>query len=147
MFSEKINKISRIYIILLIVSFPILILSCNSDVEKSENNSKKYTGKPNIEFFKTTHDFGVLTEGEIVECSFRFKNSGKAPLKILSVDADCGCTVPEFSLEYVLPGKEGVIKAVFNSEGFRNNIYKTIDVETNADSEYIELVLTAFIEK
>ena len=146
MFSEKVNKISEIYLIVFILSLPVFISSCDLNDEKSGNNSTEYTGKPNIEFYKITHDFGVLKEGEIVECIFRYKNDGKAPLKILSVVTDCGCTVPKFSTEDVLPGKEGIIKVVFDSSGYRNNIYKTIDVETNTDSKYTELVLTAFIE-
>lgn len=139
-------QITKIQISIFLLSLSFLIYSCESNDKKSGNNSKEYTGNPNIEFYKTSYDYGVLKEGEIVECIFRYKNTGNAPLKILSVIADCGCTVPEFSSEDVLSGKEGVIKVVFNSTGFRNNIYKTIDVETNANSKYIELVLTAFIE-
>jgi len=134
----------QFYIIL--GSFVFLAFSCN-DVEKKETKSKKeYTGKPKIEFNKTAHDFGTLKEGEIVECTFLFKNIGEAPLKLLYVDADCGCTIPQYSKDEVFPGENGKIKAVFDSDGFRNNIYKTIDVETNADSTITELVITAFIE-
>ena len=146
MFSKKINKIFRFFLIVFILNLQLIFLSCNSNDEIKINDSTKYTGKPNIEFNKISHDFGELTEGEIVECIFRYKNTGKAPLKILTVVTDCGCTVPEFSSENVLPEKAGMIKVVFNSTGFRNNIYKTIDVETNTESKYIELVLTAFIE-
>ncbi len=122
-----------------------IIFSCNENQNTVEKN-EEYSGKPKIEFYKTSHDFGTLKEGEIVECIFKFKNTGEAPLKLLYVDADCGCTVPEFSKKEIKPGEEGKIKAVFNSEGFRNNIYKTIDVETNADSLITELIITAFIK-
>ncbi len=146
MFSKKISEIFKICFIVFILNLPVIISSCNSNDEITLNDSTEYTGNPNIEFNKISHDFGELTEGEIVECTFRYENTGKSPLRILTVDTDCGCTVPEFSSEDVLPGKTGVIKAVFNSAGFRNNIYKTIDVETNTESKYIELVLTAFIK-
>lgn len=130
----------------ILFSFIFLALACNDAELKGTKSNKEYTGNPKIEFNKTTHDFGTLKEGEIVECSFIFKNVGNSPLKILSVDADCGCTVPKYSEKEVLPGEEGIIKAVFDSNGFRNNIYKTIDVETNADSTITELVITAYIE-
>lgn len=122
----------------------LAIISCNNTENKKVDEI--YTGKAKIEFLKQEFDFGTLKEGEIVECTFIFKNTGDSPLKITSVDADCGCTVPKYSNEKILPGKKGKIKATFNSEGFRNNIYKTIDVETNADSTITELVITAFIE-
>ncbi len=118
-------------------------MSCNN--EEDTKKEAEYTGKPIIEFNETSHDFGDLKEGEIVECSFRFKNTGKAPLLIKDVVPDCGCTVPEFDKEPILPGEESKIKIVFNSAGFRNNIYKTIDVETNTEKGFTELILTAFI--
>ena len=128
-------------VILLMFSF-----SCNNS-DKPETTKKNYSGKAEIEFYKTAHDFGTLNEGEVVECTFKYKNVGNAPLSLLYVEADCGCTVPEYSKGEILPGEEGKIKAVFNSDGFRNNIYKTIDVETNTDSSITELVLTAYIER
>lgn len=119
------------------------LMSCNNEGETKPD--EKSTGKPVIEFNKTSHDFGDLKEGEIVECSFYFKNTGKGPLLIKEVTPDCGCTVPEFDKEAILPGEESKIKIVFNSAGFRNNIYKTIDVETNTEEGFTELILTAFI--
>jgi hypothetical protein len=118
--------------------------SCSQD--KDNENKKKYNGKPEIVFVEKTHDFGTIMEGEVVECSFYFKNTGAAPLKIVDVVPDCGCTVPEFDKNEILPGQESKIKVVFNSEGFMNNVYKTIDVETNTEKRYYELVLTAFID-
>lgn len=136
------------YKIIISIIFVILLNSCNSADNKETNNkiTINYSGKPKIEFQKKEFDFGTLKEGEIVECTFTFKNIGTAPLKITSVDADCGCTVPQYSTDEILPGKEGQIKTIFNSDGFRNNIFKTIDVETNADSIITELTISAFIE-
>jgi hypothetical protein len=118
-------------------------VGCNQDNNNSHAN--KTEGTPEIEFKKTTHDFGELKEGEIVECSFYFKNTGDAPLLIKDVVPDCGCTVPEFKKEEIMPGEESRIKIIFNSAGFRNNVYKTIDVETNTKDAYTELTLAAFI--
>lgn len=123
-----------------------IFFSCSENKDAEKEVKTNYSGKPKVEFYKTLHNFGNLKEGEIVECTFKFKNIGTAPLKLTYVDADCGCTTPQYSKDEILPGKEGKIKAVFNSEGFRNNIYKTIDVETNSDTTITELVITAFVE-
>ncbi len=136
------NKISLILFVFVVSLF----YSCSENEEVNTKAKNNYTGKPKIEFYKTTHNFNTLKEGEIVECTFKFKNVGTAPLKITSVDADCGCTTPKYTKDEILPSKEGTIKVVFNSDGFRNNIYKTIDVKTNSDSTITELVITAFVE-
>jgi len=139
----EILKTLQFFIILLTAS---ILISCNTEKEKKNTVKKTYSGDAKIEFYNTHYDFGTLIEGEIVECIFKYKNIGDAPLKMLSVTADCGCTVPEFNQKKLLPGEEDKIKVVFNSSGFRNNIYKTIDVETNTTEKYFELVLTAYIE-
>ena len=144
------RSIKETYYILIIFGLSSILLlfsSCSNNTDNSETTKKEYSGKAKIEFYKTAHDFGTLKEGEVVECTFNYKNIGDAPLILLYVEADCGCTVPEYSKGKILPGEDGKIKAIFDSNGFRNNIYKTIDVETNADSSITELVLTAFIEK
>ena len=136
------NKIS----IILYVFLSLIFNSCKETKNNEQKINTKYSGKAKIEFYKTSHDFGTLKEGEIVECTFVFKNTGTAPLKIKSVNADCVCTTPQYNKNFILPGKEGKIKAVFDSNGFRNNIYKTINVETNIDSAITKLIITAFIE-
>jgi hypothetical protein len=65
----------------------------------------------------TSRDFGTISEGQKLEVAYRFMNSGDKPLIIARVQPSCGCTVAEQPDEPILPGKEGVIKASFNSEG------------------------------
>ena len=65
----------------------------------------------------TSRDFGTIPEGQKLEVAYRFLNSGDKPLIIARVQPSCGCTVAEQPDEPILPGKEGVIKASFNSEG------------------------------
>jgi Protein of unknown function (DUF1573) len=79
----------------------------------------------------TFKDMGKVKEGEVVNVSFRFKNTGDHPLVIASVTASCGCTVPEKPEEPIAPGAEGVIKANFNSDGQREINRKNIFVDAN----------------
>lgn len=65
----------------------------------------------------TFRDFGKVKEGEILEVSFRFKNTGDKNLVISDVRPGCGCTDGQKPEEPIAPGKEGVIKAKFNSKG------------------------------
>ena len=62
--------------------------------------------------------------------TFEFKNTGNQPLMITNVQSTCGCTVPSFPKEPILPGKTGKIDVKYNMSP--GPIRKTITVESNA---------------
>lgn len=79
----------------------------------------------------TSQDLGQIKEGTTVEVTYRFRNAGDHALVIANVTASCGCTIPEKPEEPILPGKEGVIKAKFNSAGRPGRNSKDISVTAN----------------
>jgi hypothetical protein len=79
----------------------------------------------------TDRNYGNIPEGKKLEVAYRFLNSGNKPLIIARVQPSCGCTVAEQPEEPIQPGKEGVIKASFNSEGRTGINNKTIFVVAN----------------
>ena len=70
-----------------------------------------------LQFDAETHDFGPVAEGTMATHEFRFKNTGNQPAVIANVQASCGCTTPDWTKTPVLPGKTGIIKAIYNSAG------------------------------
>lgn len=76
-------------------------------------------------------DLGKVKEGQVVEVSYRFKNTGTKPLVIMDVTASCGCTIPEKPEQPFAPGEEGVIKAKFDSKGRPGENRKHINVDAN----------------
>ena len=63
-----------------------------------------------ITFTKSGYDFGTIKEdGGKVEYVFEFENTGSAPLIVSNVRPSCGCTVPEWTKDPVLPGQKGSI--------------------------------------
>ncbi len=86
---------------------------------------------PTIEFEKTEYDFGTVTDGDKIEFSFDFKNTGKADLLIRKTRASCGCTAVTVSSEPIKPGKKNSIKAVFDTSGKSGKQSKIITVITN----------------
>ena len=106
-------------------------------------------GKADIKFEKTSHDFGTCPEEDpIVSYTFQFTNVGDAPLVIHQAVASCGCTVPEYTQEPVLPGKKGTIKVTYNGTGkYPGHFKKSITLRTNGKTEmmrlYIEGEMTA----
>ncbi|HAN77179.1 MAG TPA: DUF1573 domain-containing protein [Bacteroidales bacterium] len=128
----------------------VFIGSCNNN---STNNTAEPKGAPDVEtggitalkFEETTHDFGAIYTGEVLEITFRFTNTGKTNLQLGSVHADCGCTTPEFSTAPIAPGAEGKIKVRFDSKGFSGNVYKSIKVVANTEPAEHFLYLVADI--
>ena len=88
-----------------------------------------------IEWIDTEKNLGTINEGQKSEVVFRFKNVGDKPLIVKNVVAQCGCTAPEPSKEPVMPGKEGFVKAVFDSQGRAGENSKQLTVHTNTDPE------------
>jgi hypothetical protein len=85
-----------------------------------------------IEFKKTVHDYGVIYEGGDGECEFEFKNVGREPLVLSNVTSSCGCTVPSWPREPIMPGKTAVIKVKYNTSRI-GAISKTVTVHSNAE--------------
>lgn len=86
---------------------------------------------PSIAFTQELHDFGDINEGDVVEHTFTFKNTGDAPLIISNARASCGCTVPQWPKEPIAVGEEGEIKVRFNSKGKPGMQNKTVTVTAN----------------
>ena len=86
---------------------------------------------PVIEFIVDSHDFGKISEGEKISFTFPYTNSGKGGLIINSASASCGCTVPSYSKEPLLPGEKGKIEILFDSNGRLGVQHKTIAIRTN----------------
>jgi len=113
----------------------------------AQNNTKPKTGKPDIFFESPSFDFGTITEGTNVDMTFKFFNSGSAPLLIKNVKPACGCTGAEFPKEPIMPGKSGVIKASFSSAGFKGqNVHKSITVTTNIDDNGSDKVVVIYLK-
>ncbi|WP_205513382.1 DUF1573 domain-containing protein [Longitalea arenae] len=97
-------------------------------VSKEALDSSKFT---TIEWIDSTRDYGKINEGQKLDVSFRFRNTGDKPLVILAVRPGCGCTAAEPPKEPIAPGAEGTIKASFNSDGREGHNSKDIFVEAN----------------
>jgi hypothetical protein len=98
-----------------------------------------------MEFETMEHDFGTLQEGDVVEYTYNFKNTGEVPLIIQDVKGSCGCTVPDWSKEPVAVGAAGFIKAKFDSKGKTGSQNKKVTVTANTSPKQTVLSFTAMI--
>ena len=110
----------------------ILILS----VGLFNATSNKVESKPSkvaiISFETEVIDYGTIEQHSDGERLFAFTNEGDAPLLITNVKTSCGCTVPSYSKEPILPGKSGELKIKYDTK--RPGAFtKTITVTSNAE--------------
>jgi hypothetical protein len=103
--------------------------------------------KTTIEFTDTKHDFGTITEGEVVQHAYHFKNTGTNPLLISKAEASCGCTVPEWPKEPIPPGGEGDIVVQFNSRNRTGHQQKNVLIYSNAQLEAMSIGFTVEVKE
>jgi hypothetical protein len=96
-----------------------------------------------MDFDKKVHDFQKIFSGEKVSYSFKFTNTGKAPLLISAVKSGCGCTVGDYTKDPVKPGDQGKITVVFNSSGRKGFQSQSVSVLNNSVESPVTLQITA----
>ncbi len=127
--------------LILLISTSILLFACSSGSDKVNSDHLNFpataTGQlpehlPELSFTDTVFNFGTITEGEKVEYTYKFVNSGDAELVISRVETSCGCTaLKSWPREPISPGDGGVIEVVFNSDQKTGKQNKSIKVIAN----------------
>ena len=140
----KINKMKKLSLIIFSI-LAISIVSCKEDatskikqanLEKAQTRNVKANNAeaPVMTFEKTEHDWGVISEGEKVETTFKFKNTGKSALIITEIKGSCGCTVPKnWDKQPIQPGQESEFTVQFNSKNKPNKQQKNVTVTCNTN--------------
>lgn len=160
---RKINFLSALAIC-------IVVISCKKEASPSENdsNSKQLEtitpiatevspktsvselpvdGKyPVMTFTESEYNFGEISQGDKVQHTFMFKNTGEADLIITHAQASCGCTVPDYPKDTpIKPGESGKIKVTFNSAGKSGQVMKTVTISCNTKTQSELLKIKATI--
>ena len=100
---------------------------------------------PTLDWGDTEWDFGTINEGDVVEHSYTFVNTGQAPLIIESAKPSCGCTVPSWTKEPIPVGGTGEILVKFDSKGKPNIQTKTVTVTSNTWPKVTTLRFKTFV--
>lgn len=127
--------------------------ACNESASKkvnqekaTENAEKKAAASAAMSFDKTTHDFGNIEEGETVQTTFSFTNTGQSDLIIVDARGSCGCTVPDYPKNTpIAPGATGQIVVSFDSSNKPNMQQKTVTISANTASGRETLRIKAMV--
>lgn len=95
---------------------------------------------PKMTFEANEVDYGVILQGSNPLRVFNFKNTGNQPLIISHAHGSCGCTVPGYPKEPILPGESGKIEVRYDTN--RIGVFqKTISVSTNEGKDSHNLIV------
>lgn len=130
------------YFVLLSIGF--LFNACNNDQKSktvTEKSKADTTLKAPIMDFTGGNivDLGIIKEGEKIGHTYKFVNSGNAPLQISYANASCGCTVPTWPKNKIPPGGKGEISIVFNSKNKEGKLMKNVSIFANTKPEFNNL--------
>ncbi len=93
---------------------------------------------PVMTFEKTLHDYGTIKKGSDGSYDFVFTNTGKEPLILSKPRSNCGCTVPDWPQQPIMPGQSNKIKVTYNTN-IVGPINKQVTVISNASNSPIVL--------
>ena len=110
-----------------------LIITCF--LLPSTSTAEQSLPLPQTEIAERIFDFGQVRQGTVVEHEFNIKNSGAAPLKILKIHTDCGCTAASLDSYTIPAGAAAKIKMSFDTENFDGPKVKTARIYTNDPKE------------
>jgi hypothetical protein len=142
------KKLFHLIIFIIIIGFS----GCNEsaskkvDQEKAGAASETKTITAEMNFDKVSHDFGTIEEGETVQTTFNFTNTGRADLLIVDARGSCGCTVPKYPKNIpIKPGETGQILVSFDSSNKPNMQQKTVTISANTQSGRETLRIKAMV--
>lgn len=117
-------------------------------VNPNEALIKEAQSKPltNVAISESMFDFGDIKKGDVKSHTYEITNTGTNPLIIAEVKPGCGCTVPEFTKEPILPGKKGKISLKFDSGAFSGVVHKSAEIFANVAKAPITINFTANIK-
>ena len=137
---------------LTIITLSFFFSACNESASSKINpNNKssiqKESNYAEITFDRVFHDFGMVSEGEIVKTIFKFTNTSENDLYIVDAMGSCGCTVPKYPKNIpIKPGGTGEIEVNFDTNGRPDLQQKLVKVSANTLTGGQLLRIQAFVE-
>ena len=120
------------------------------DAHEGHDHKEKPTNPQDLTvmtFKQTTKEFGSVAEGEIVERTFYFTNTGTKPLTISNARGSCGCTIPQWPRSPIAPGGKGEIKVRFNTNKKSGKRNQVVTIVANTNPKITTLSLTGEVMK
>lgn len=113
------------------ITLILLLLSSISLTSFAQNNLENDLAGI-FQFEEETINYGTINQNDNGIRVFKFKNTGKSPIVISKIKTSCGCTVPTYSKEPILPGSSGTIEVKYATNRL-GKFSKSLTIYSNAD--------------
>ena len=101
---------------------------------------------PIMSFDNLIVDYGEIEQHSDPLRVAKFTNTGNAPLVIKNARGSCGCTVPTYPKQPIMPGETAEIEIRYDTKRL-GNINKTVTITTNQDGDPVVLRVQGKINK
>lgn len=89
-----------------------------------------------LQFEQLTIDYGDIEKGSDPYRVFVFTNTSDEPVAIKNAKGSCGCTVPEYPKEPIMPGEKNEVKVRYDTQRV-GPFGKTVTVTTTKDESIV----------
>lgn len=100
---------------------------------------------PTMAFASDAIDYGTIKQDADGNRVFTFTNDGKEPIVISEAHGSCGCTVPTYPKEPIMPGKSAEIKVHYDTHRV-GPFSKSVTVNSNAKNSPVVLRISGTVE-
>jgi hypothetical protein len=119
----------------------LLVLGGNPGYSQNKEEVKK---EQNPYFW----DFGQVSQGKLLEHTFKLKNDSSDTLRITGIHTSCGCTTSQIEKTEISPGESVNIQVRFNTKGYSGTKEQFVYIHTDQqENPTIKLTLKADIKK
>ena len=108
-----------------------IVISASSAKAQTKDSAK-------IQVDEMIHDFGTLHQNDPCTYNFKVTNMGNIPLIISNTVTSCGCDVPTWSREPILPGKSAFVNYRYDSNRL-GHFEKTMTITSNSTTPSLVL--------
>ncbi len=88
---------------------------------------------------KEVHNYGKIKKGADGSCYFTITNKGTEPLTITNAKGSCGCTVPSWPKEPIVPGESAKMKVTYATNRV-GPINKSVTISSNSVDGKVKIV-------
>ncbi|MDB4835056.1 DUF1573 domain-containing protein [Cyclobacteriaceae bacterium] len=140
------KKVFKTLALVAVAGATLMSFTLTNTSENTPNTVEAVQEGPKMVFAEKEFNFGNIKQGDKVEHTFKFTNEGDAPLIINTAKGSCGCTVPSYPKEPILPGESGDLHVVFNSAGKRGAQRKSVTINTNQGTTPVVIYIVGEVE-
>lgn len=121
--------------------------TAKTTIDQKEMPAAKTAEKgPKMVFENETIDYGTIEQGSDPYRIFSFVNQGEEPLVITSAKGSCGCTVPTYPKEPIMPGQTAEVKVRYDTNRV-GPFTKRVTLTTNEGENTRVLTIKGLVEK